>query len=49
MTSAERLVARLRQEGVAIPDGWILRRTYAGQHQRACGAWSWFPDDSNLS
>jgi len=42
MTSVEKLVKRLREEGYSIPDGYIFRRTYAGHHQRSAGAWLWY-------
>ena len=44
MTIVERLVERLRDEGVPITDGWVFHRTYAGRVQRECGAWSWWID-----
>lgn len=44
MTSTERLLVRLREMGLdqELPDGTVIRRTYAGRVQRAQGAWSWF-------
>lgn len=42
MTKAERLIKRLREMDVDIPDGWRLCRTHAGFHMRSAGAWSWF-------
>lgn len=47
MTKFERLIARLREMGVEIPDGAQLRRTYAGRHQRSAGAWSWYLVDAD--
>lgn len=41
MTSVQRLVHRLRQEGWPIPDKYTFRRLYPGHWQRAAGAWSW--------
>jgi hypothetical protein len=38
---SERLLARLRAQGVEIPDGARIQRTYAGRCQREAGAWSW--------
>lgn len=42
MTDVERLLTRLRRMGLDIPEGSAVRRTYAGKHQRAAGAWSWY-------
>jgi hypothetical protein len=49
MTPSARLLARLRAQGVQVPEGAQIRRTYAGRCQREAGAWSWFvlnPDGS---
>ncbi len=43
MTTSERLLARLRAEGV-VPAGAVnvdLHRTHASGSQRVTGAWSW--------
>ena len=46
MTTAERMLKRLREllepEGITLPEGTVLRRSYAGHWQRSEGAWSWF-------
>jgi hypothetical protein len=36
-----RLIARLRAEGLDLPDGVRLERTHASESQRVQGAWSW--------
>jgi hypothetical protein len=48
---SERLLQRLRAEGVEVPDGSTLHRTFATGSTRRVGAWSWFalaPDGSEL-
>jgi hypothetical protein len=42
MTASERLLARLRAMGVDLPEDATICRTYAGRHQRAAGAWTWY-------
>jgi hypothetical protein len=45
MTLASRIVTALEAKGLKWPGGPAnaeIRRTHAGRHQRACGAWSWF-------
>lgn len=46
MTTSERMLVRLRElleaEGLTLPEGTELRRSYAGRWQRSEGAWSWF-------
>lgn len=45
MSLAERIVEGLAAWGIEWPGGpanAVIRRTRAGRHQRACGAWSWF-------
>lgn len=44
MTPSEKMLARLTAMGVPIPDGAVIRRTYAGRLQRRAGAWSWYVD-----
>jgi hypothetical protein len=46
MTPSERLLERLRQQGVEIPEGARIHRTYANGSARTGGAWSWFVLDS---
>lgn len=46
-TPSERLLIRLRDMGLEIPDDARLRRTYAGYWQRAAGAWSWCLEDAD--
>jgi hypothetical protein len=38
---AERMLALLAGAGVPLPPDPVVRRTYAGRHQRANGAWVW--------
>lgn len=41
MSTADRLLKRLREAGVSLPmDAWI-RRVYPSRADRALGAWSW--------
>jgi hypothetical protein len=47
MTIAERLLARLRQEGADLPEGARLVRTYVSRADRANGAWTWWALDSS--
>lgn len=43
MTLSEKLIYRLRAEcEIKVPDGTIIRRTYAGRNQKAGGAWAWY-------
>ncbi len=45
MSLSERIVKRLREDhGLAdrVPDGSTIKRTHAGRHMRAWGAWSWY-------
>ena len=42
MTPSERLLKRIREMGVDVPDGARIQRTYAGRTMRSGGAWSWF-------
>lgn len=38
----DRLIQRLRTEnGLEVPEGTHVRRTYAGRAQREAGAWVW--------
>ena len=39
--SSERLIAKLRSQGVTIPDGAKFRRLYPGHWQRSSGHWVW--------
>jgi hypothetical protein len=51
MTPSERLLERLRAQGVEIPKGSRIHRTYANGSARTAGAWSWFilgPDGQSL-
>lgn len=41
MKPSDRLIRWLRHLGHEIPDGSVIRRTYAGRVQREAGAWSW--------
>jgi hypothetical protein len=41
MRPTERLLARLREAGMDLPEGVTIQRTYAGREQRNAGAWSW--------
>jgi len=41
----DRILDRMRDEGIEVLYGngaYELCRTYAGRHQRSCGAWAWF-------
>lgn len=49
MSLTARLLARLRAEGLAIPEGARVERTRAGRHQRSAGAWSWYLLDADGS
>jgi hypothetical protein len=40
-----KLIERIREVGIDVPDGVVLRRLYPGHHQRAAGAWSWVAVD----
>lgn len=46
MTRAERDAARLldkiREAGVAVPEGSAFMRQYVGWSARSAGAWAWF-------
>ena len=42
MKTSERLLARLREHGVALPDDTELLSTRASRSARAAGAWSWY-------
>jgi len=46
----ERLLARIRTllDGVEIPEGAEIRRTYAGYWQRSAGAFSWTVEHEDL-
>jgi hypothetical protein len=48
MSKFERLMVRIRpmveEIGRRVPDGLVLRRTYAGRVQRAQGAFSWWAE-----
>jgi hypothetical protein len=39
---SHRLLARLRRAGLDLSDGAAIRRSYAGRHQLAAGAWRWW-------
>lgn len=39
--TSDRLIARLRDLGVALPADVRFERLYPGSEQRACGAWAW--------
>ncbi|MFC4506659.1 MULTISPECIES: hypothetical protein [Streptomyces] len=41
MTTAERLLARLREAGLDLPEGSRLDRVYPSRAMRTEGAWSW--------
>jgi len=41
VTPSDKLMGRLRDMGMSVPDGSTLHRTHAGQLQRRTGAWSW--------
>ena len=45
LTASQRMLQRLRVEGVTVPSGAGIRRTYAGAAQRNLGAWSWTVTD----
>lgn len=48
-TTQAALIERLNAElGLELPEGTELCRTYAGENQRRCGAWSWFADTHDL-
>lgn len=40
------LIERLRENGLEIPEGAVVHRTYASASSRNLGAWSWFLTDS---
>ncbi len=42
MTPSEHMLAALRERGLDVPAGSVIRRTYAGRNQRAEGSWTWF-------
>ncbi len=43
MKPSDRLLARLREEcHLRIPGHAVIRRTRAGRHMKAAGAWTWF-------
>jgi hypothetical protein len=48
----EKLIERCREElKLNLPEGTTIRRTKAGRHQKAAGAWSWYfwhPDHPHL-
>lgn len=45
-SASERLLRRIGEESdLVVPDGTVIRRTYAGRLQRQTGAWSWFAVD----
>jgi hypothetical protein len=51
VTTAERLLLRLRAEGLRLPEGARLRRVYPSASMRNLGAWSWCavgPDGEEL-
>lgn len=51
MTIAERLLHRLRQTGLDLPEGSRLARVYPSEAMRNNGAWSWAafgPDGGEL-
>jgi hypothetical protein len=51
VTMSDRMLQRLRDEGLDVPEGSTLHRTYASSANRRNGAWSWFalaPDGSEL-
>ena len=42
MTALEKIVAGLKAHGIDCPPDVQIRRTRAGRHQKAAGAWLWF-------
>lgn len=46
MTGTEKVARLLRDTGVEAPAGLRVIRVYAGRHQRAAGAWSWYAVDT---
>lgn len=48
-TTVEKLVAKLRSYGYAIPEDYTFRRTYAGHWQLSSGAWKWVIESSGLT
>lgn len=42
MKLIDRLRKRCQAAGLELPEGVQIRRTHAGRHQLACGAWKWF-------
>jgi hypothetical protein len=41
------MLALLAGAGVPLPDNPVIRRTHAGRHQRAAGAWVWRVDNTD--
>lgn len=51
MRASERLLARLREIGLDLPEGTKLRRVHPSAAMRNLGAWSWCalgPDGTDL-
>ena len=42
MTPSQKLLTRLRNLGLTIPEGSTVARTRAGSSARDAGAWSWY-------
>lgn len=40
-TVQQKLITRMRAEGLDLPEGTCLFRTYASKSDLSCGAWSW--------
>lgn len=43
--TTRKMLDKLRSLGVKLSSEAVIRRVYAGRHQRAAGAWSWFVYD----
>lgn len=41
LTPSQRLIARLRVQGLDLPEDTVVERIYTGRWMRARGAWSW--------
>ena len=41
LTIEQKMLARLAEHGVQIPEGSHLVRTYAGTNELAAGRWAW--------
>lgn len=48
MKNSERLLKNIKKLGFVVPDDTYIKRTYAGRHQKAAGAWTaYYKSNSN--